>query len=163
MNHFKRYLFALIPIVLILYAASFGPALRFMEEGKLSKSRFATFYRTFLTNGWPRKCIIPYARLWSHAEPGFVPILWEAPYSKEEVAAFLKPGISRAAIVQRFGQPLGVYRGPIAENGTQPYDETLIYSVLPPGNRLQDFVFDGFLANLKDGQLVDWSPSVAGR
>lgn len=163
MNHSKRYLFALLPIALILYAASFGPALRLTEEGKLGKQRLATFYWPFLTKGWPRQCIVPYARLWSHAEPGLVPIQWKPRYSKEEVAAFLKPGISRGAIVQRFGPPTGVIRESALEDGSKPYDETLDYVAFPPGNRLENFAFVGFSAHLKDGRLVDWSPIDIGR
>ena len=163
MNHSKRSLFALLPIALVLYAASFGPALRLTEEGKISKKRLAAFYWPFLSKGWPRQCILPYARLWSHAVAPVVPVAWKPPNSKEEVGAFLKPGVSREAIVQRFGQPSSVIRERALEDGSKPYDESLDYVAFPPGNRLENSAFVGFSAHLKNGRLVDWTPIEIGK
>lgn len=125
MNDWKRYAALLLPACLVFYALSFGPALQLFLKGDLSKRKLDAIYRPFLVPGWSRRVILPYARLWSSWGVPFVS--WKAPYTEKEVGAFLKPGTSRVAILQRFGQPFHVERDPVFDGGGKPYDEVLEY------------------------------------
>lgn len=163
MNSWKRFAIFFLPACLAVYALSFGPALRLFFKSDLTKRKLDAIYRPFLVPGLPRSIILPYARLWA---PYGVPFAsWKAPYTEEEVGAFLKPGTPREAITKRFGQPMSVQRDPTFEDGSKPFDEILYFIFLTTQGHATygETVFGGFQVNLKDGKVVGWSPiSISG-
>lgn len=82
-----------------------------------------------------------------------------APYTEEDVRAFIKPGTPREAIVKRFGEPRIVEKNPKFEGGYTGVDEIIFY-FLPLEPRKQkktdDWVFSGFQVRLKEGKTVEW-------
>jgi hypothetical protein len=80
-------------------------------------------------------------------------------YTEEDVRAFVQPGTSRAAIFERFGEPLIDEKNPKFEGGYTGVDE-IIYYFLPSKPRQRkpndDWVFAGFQVRLKEGKAVEW-------
>jgi hypothetical protein len=70
------------------------------------------------------------------------------------------PGVSREAIVQRFGEPTIVDRNPKFKDGSPAVDEIIYYfhPSAPRGVR-EDFAFAGFQVRLKAGKVVQWFPT----
>jgi len=163
MNSWKRFAIFFLPACLAVYALSFGPALRLFFRSDLSKGKLDAIYRPFLVPGLPRDIILPYARLWA---PYGVPFAsWKAPFTEEEVGAFLKPGTPREAILNHFGKPISVERNPVFEDGSKSVDEILEYIFLTTQwqGTYGETVFGGLQVDLKNGKIVGWSPITVSR
>ena len=84
------------------------------------------------------------------------------PYSEGDVRAFVLPGISREAIITRFGEPLIDEKNPKFEGGYTGVDEIIYYFLpseypsRPPPNMDR---FKGFQVRFKEGKAVDWAPT----
>ncbi len=87
------------------------------------------------------------------------------PYTESDVGKFVRAGMLRAEIIKRFGEPMFDEKNPRFEDGSTNVDE-IIYYDLPIAAALahnrdkdSDHRFTGFQVSLKDGRVLDWSPS----
>jgi len=83
------------------------------------------------------------------------------PYSEEEVREFVKPGMLREAIIERFGETTHVEKNPRFEDGSHNVDEIMAYFLpIQDWNRnTGNHRFTGFQVGLKQGKVVYWLPS----
>jgi len=82
-------------------------------------------------------------------------------YTENEVRKFVKPGMAREAIIERFGEPGQVEKNPRFEDGSRDVDEIIYYSLpVRDWNRhTGENRFTGFQVGLKNRKVVDWLPS----
>src|SRR5437762_8393125 len=86
------------------------------------------------------------------------------PYNEDDVRKFVRAGMAREAIIERFGEPEYDEKNPRFEDGSTKVDEIIYYSL--PLNALRrtqqqprEERFTGFQVHLKDGKVLDWLPS----
>ena len=78
-------------------------------------------------------------------------------YTEADVKAFVRPGMSRSDLIQRFGQPLIDDEHPKLEPGDTSIDEIMnfvLFEAHPTPTK--DWVFAGFVVRLKDQKVVSW-------
>ena len=78
-------------------------------------------------------------------------------YTEADVKAFVRPGMSRSELIQRFGQPLIDDTQPKRESGDTSIDEIMnfvLFEAHPTPTK--DPVFAGFVVRLKDQKIVSW-------
>lgn len=78
------------------------------------------------------------------------------PYSESDVQKYIVPGVTREAVIERFGQPDFFARGAALPEDNAEVDEILYFDLppAPPGTR-EDYVFSGFQVWFKQGKVLE--------